>query len=685
MRYSARIAVLAALVCTGVAAAKPLYITVPRAYGSSEPVAVDVAFENKGPVELRVLKPGDTDAFIRAQGDVRRAWQVPPTTANPGNALSRGLNAAHSPGSFLLFALNEDFRKSVAPGLPARPPAPPGRPLARVSEGAEKLVGVPPGFSVVRSQWLNLDLGGSEREFSVPGFDTSYYGSSFEERRVTLPPLPVGTYILQLVQGRVEGQVVLVVTDLTVQLKQTDGQVLVRVAGRDQKPRAGAQVQVYLASGKGPTGTTDDKGEVTLAVQEPRLIATATSGGDTAIVDTDFYSSLAVAPDVFIYSDRPIYKPGDEVKFRGLVRQPDSFLARLFTPRRRDVVVKLVSAEGREIRAGAKVDDFGSFTGTLKVPTDLGTGELRVRAELDTQPHQGEARVQDYVKPTFYLELQPERETVVPGETLRATVKARRYAGGVPPGAKYEVFLYRSLLDAPAWVDDAGLGGQGSAVTYGSASTSEGRLSVPERLYSTVAERSAEEDPWASAATFDANGDAQIEIAVPALKPGEERLPYRYTLTVRARDDQQTFANASAAFFLSKVEVLGSTRYSAAVVKKGTEATLGIRATTLSGKPYGATPGEVEFVLRKADGGEKSLGRKSFTTAADGTYREKVPTSDAGAVVARVTVKDKGGEAWTGEDQLLVIGEASEPVAQVPNLTLASLSGTLEPGDTAQL
>jgi len=62
-----------------------------------------------------------------------------------------------------------------------------------------------------------------------------------------------------------------------------------------------------------------------------------------------------------------------------------------------------------------------------------------------------------------------------------------------------------------------------------------------------------------------------------------------------------------------------------------------------------------------------------------------VPTSGVGAVVARVTVKDKGGQAWTGEDQLLVIGEADEPVEQVPNLTLASLSGTLEPGDSAQL
>ena len=193
MRYSARIAAMAALVCTGVAAAKPLYITVPRAYGSGEPVAVDVAFEDKGPVELRVLKPADVDAFIRAQGDLRRAYQTPPTTVNPGNALSRGLNAARGPGTFLLFALNEDFRKAVAPGLPARPPLAPPRALARVSTGPEKLVGIPPGFSVVRSQWLNLDLGGSEREFNVPGFDTSYYGGNYEERRVTLPPLPAGT------------------------------------------------------------------------------------------------------------------------------------------------------------------------------------------------------------------------------------------------------------------------------------------------------------------------------------------------------------------------------------------------------------------------------------------------------------------------------------------------------------
>ncbi|MCE9669079.1 MG2 domain-containing protein [Myxococcus stipitatus] len=685
MRTVGRLAVLTALMVSGVALAKPLYITVPRAYGTQEPVAVDVAFEDKGPVELRVLKPDDVDAFIRAQGDLRRAYETPPTMNNPGRALSRGLNAARSPGGWLLHALNPGFRDAVGDVLPEAPDVPGSRePLAKMSEGPKKLVGVPKGFTVARSQWLNLDLGGAERDFNVPGFDTSG-GYGFQERRVVLAPLPAGTYVLQLVQGLVEGQVVLVVSDLTVQLKQTDGSVLVRVAGRDQKPAVGAKVQVYLPKGKGPAGTTDAKGEARLEVTEPRVIATATVGGDTAIVDTDFYSTLAVAPDVFIYSDRPIYKPGHEVKFRGVLRQPDTFLARLFTPRKREVTVKLVSQEGRPLTTRVAVDEFGAFHGSLKIPDDLGTGVLRVEADVDGQPHQGEARVQDYVKPTFYLEAEPESETVVPGQSLRVKVRARRYAGGVPAGAKYEVFLYRSLLDAPAWVDDAGKGGQGSDVTYGTPSTSEGKLSVPERLYSSVEARGVSEDPWSSASAFDANGEAQIEVAVPELKAGEERLPYRYSLTVRARDDQETFANSSTSFFLSKVEVLGLARYSDAVVSKGGEATLSVRATTLSGKPYGVTQGEVEFVLRKADGAEKSLGKRSFTTSADGVHREKAPTSDVGAVLARVVVKDKKGEAWRGEESLLVIGAEDEPVARVPNLTLASLSGTLEPGDTARL
>ena len=678
------LAVCAALL-SAAALAKPIYITVPRSYGTTEAPVVDVAFASKGAVELRVLRPENLGTFIQGQADLRRAYETPPTQYNPGRAVSRGLNAVKGPGALLRDALGLEFRKTLVPQVSEQLPPAPSRPVSNLEEGTPKLVGTPPGFQVVRTEWLNLDLGGGDKEFDVPGYGHSS-SSGFQERRVTLAPLQPGAYVVQLVQERVEGQVMLVVTDLTVQVKQTDGMALVRVAGLDQKPRAGAKVTAYLSANRTVTGTTDEKGEAVLAVDDPKLILTAAFEGDTAIVDTDFYSTLAVAPDVFLYTDRPIYKPGDEVRFRGIVRRPDSSLARLFSPKKRDVTVKLIAENaGKETSTRATVDEFGCFSGAFNAPADLETGVLRVVADLDSQPHQSEARVQDYVKPTFYLELESEHETVTPGQPITAKVRARRYAGGVPEGSAYEVFLYRSSLDSPSWVDDAGKGGQGSAVTYGSASTTEGKLSVPVRLYSSVATRQVDGDSWSSAPTFDEEGEATLTIPVPELKPGEERLPFRYVLTVRARDGEGTFANASNTFFLAQTDVMGVVRMNQKVVKANGQATLAIKATTLSGKGYGETDGEVVFSVRKPNGDESELSRQAFRTGTDGVWRGPAPTSRVGVLVSRVTLKDKKGRPWSGDTTLMVVGEGNEPVARVPALTLEALSGVLEPGSTAQL
>jgi uncharacterized protein YfaS (alpha-2-macroglobulin family) len=689
MHARLRAAALAVLALAALpAAAKPVYLTVPRAFGTGEAPVLELAFQRHGPVQLRVLRPEPLEPFLAGQVNLRRAYVSPQTRENPGRWLARGLNHTRLPGTFLYRALGEGYRRDLAPSLPARDDGPDPRPLVRLAEGPEKLVDLPPGTRLVRETWLNLDLGGAARDYSVPGFDEYDFGSSFEERKVTLDPLPAGIYLVQLVQGRVEGQVVLVVTDLRVQVKQTDGDVLVRVAGKDLAPVKGASVELRAATGagKGATGRTDDRGEVHLGSAEPRLLVLVKAGDDQAVVDTDFYTTLAATPDVFVYSDRPIYRPGDAVRFRGIVRQPDAFLARLFTPRSREVLVSLDLAENRQVKGKARVDEFGCFFGELRVPAEAATGVVRLTASLDGPPPGAAARVEEYVKPAFYLEVSGEGETVRPGETLKAKVRARRYSGGAPPGTRYQVFLYRTLLDSPAWVDDAGLGAQGSAVTYGSSSTSEGKLSVPERLYSSLSALSAtSEDPWAGSPQLDEKGEAEIEVKVPALAEGDERFPWRYSLSVRARDDQGTFANGSRPYFLAHSEVMGTVRPGATVALAGGEANLAVRATSLSGAPYGATPGKVAFVLKRADGSERKISEASFTTEADGVFRGTIPAPQAGTMVARVTLFDRQGHPWSGEGSILVVGKKGEESVRVPALQLGSQGGALAPDEEAEL
>jgi uncharacterized protein YfaS (alpha-2-macroglobulin family) len=689
-RLAAAAALAALTLAAAPAAAKPVYMTVPRAFGTGEAPTLDVAFQARGPVQLRVLRPEKLDDFLASQVNLRRAWVQPQLRDNPGRYLARGLNGITFPGPFLDRALNPDLRKDLLPALPDRPDEQP-KAVVRLAEGPEKLIDAPAGMQVVRQVWLNLDLGGTGRDYSVPGFEEYGFGSAWEERKVSLEPLPAGLYLVQLVQGRVEGQVVMVVTDLRVQVKQTDGEVLIRVAGKDGGPVKDALVQLRafsgMGAGAGPTGKTDGKGEVRIASTEPRLLVLAQAGQDRAVVDTDFYSTLAATPDVFVYTDRPIYRPGDAVRFRGIVRQPDAFLSRLFRPRSPEVGVSLELAAGKSAAAQARVDEFGCFSGELKIPEDVPGGVVRITARLDDAPHGAEARVDQYVKPTFYLEVTGETETVRPGEVLKAKVRARRYSGGAPPGTHYEYYLYRSLMDSPSWVDDAGLGAQGSAVTYGTVSTTEGKLSQPDRLFSSVEARKEgySEDPWANAPAFDDKGEAELSIPVPALAAGDERFPWRYSLSVRARDDQGTFASGSRGYFLAPSEVMGTIRPGQTVTVAGGEASLAIRSTSLSGAAYPGAKGTVAFVLRKADGGESKLSETSFTTGNDGVWRGTMPAPKAGTVLARVTLQDKAGHPWSGEASLLVVGQKGEESVRVPALQLGSSGGVLAPAEQAEL
>ena len=678
------------------AEAKPLYITVPRTFTAQESPTLDIAFTGREPVELRVLKPDNFSNFVQQQNNLRRAYTATSTIVNPGRYLSRGLNRLHGPGTWLLRALSKDLRRELSGELAAEDEAP-SKNLSRLAEGPEKLVAVPPGLTQVRSQWLNLDLGGADQDFVVPGFDEWTSHGGYQERQVQLQPLPVGVYVLQLVQGKVEGQVTLVVTDLSVQVKQTDGRVLVRVA-QAQKAVTGAKVSVV----GGESGTTNDKGETFVATKTPKALVLVERGEDRAIIDTDFYSTLSASPDVFIYSDRPIYRPGDEIHFRGIVRQPGGFLAQLLGMKQRTLNVQMIGQAGNAnathtpgeapkepsavAKAAVTVDDYGCFSGTLNVPADADAGLVRLVAQLNGHDQQAEARVQEYVKPTFYLETMSEGDGVTPGGTIKVKVRARRYAGGVPKDVGYEVYLYRVQLDTPAWVDDAGLGGQGSAVTYGSASTTEGMLSIPKRLYSSLSrDIPYQEDPWKSAAKLDASGEAEVSVEVPALEAGEEKLNFRYALTIKARDPQKSEAVASKAFFLATSDVMAQVVLSARALMHGDKAVAAVRALSLSSKPMAEVSGTLELALVQADGKRKVLLTQEVKTGADGVARVDVPTGDIGTVVARATLHDAKNRPAVGEGEMFVLGDKGEAVTQVPALVAESLSSTLEPGQSGKL
>lgn len=682
MKAFAKAGLVAWLLWSAVAEAKPLYVTVPRTYATAESPVIEVSYSTAEPVELRVLRPQSLDTFVQAHRNVRRAYEQPPVLVNPGHFLARGLNQIRNPSDALRRMMNQQTRLKVTRSLEDAVEGVGDSSLVILDPGPDKLAGTPPGMTVLKREWLNLDLGGAERDFTVPGYET-YGNSGYQDRSVTLMPLPPGIYVVQLVQGLIEAQVTLVVSNLVAQVKQSSDSVLVRVATRKGAPSTKTAIDVYDGKAKLGSLTTDDNGEARMSLQNnSKLVVVAKRADDATLVDTDHYGSVTATPGVFIYSDRPLYRPGETVRYRGVVRKTSGFWQTLFSPKTSHVKVAL---EPGGTVTDVTIDEFGTFSGELVVPRDA-ADMVRVVATLDKvakepgDEHQSEARVMDYVKPTYFAELKSAVDNVVPGSPLTVDIVAKRYAGGAPKGVRFEYFLYRTKLDTPAWVDDAGLGGRGSAVTYGSASTSEGRLNVPERLASSLESReSYGDDHWSSAPSLDAEGKGSFEVEVPALAAGEEQQNYKYLVEVRLRDASGEEVRTRKHFVLAACDVAAAVRFDRAAYGPEQAITVAVRSSSPVGKAIAAVTGQLKVKLELVDGSSSVVLDQSVTTDDLGVARIPVKATGPGRLVAEVVLSDSKGRKDASSHTALLLGRGAEAVQDVPTLTATALYDIVEP------
>ena len=81
----------------------------------------------------------------------------------------------------------------------------------------------------MREEYVDLQKGG-EVARSVYGWDTDEpWGNRYMVREISLEPLPDGLYLIQGVQDRAEAQALLQVSSLSMQVKQTRRNLVVRV------------------------------------------------------------------------------------------------------------------------------------------------------------------------------------------------------------------------------------------------------------------------------------------------------------------------------------------------------------------------------------------------------------------------------------------------------------------------
>ncbi len=671
--------VFALLLCFQAAGlvAKELYITVRRDFGAAEAPEIELHYGREAPFTVRIYRPRDMKEFVTGQIDLRRAWREPAVEWNSAKYLFAGLNKTRLQLEWLRSAANLEMRRSLM-GEFGGSSAPSG---TRLSEGPAKIVAGPANFTLVTELSFEPDAADVRTPFDVPGFDWWFSREgSLRQKVVRLPKLAPGFYLVQVLQGDLEGQVVLVVNDLSAVVQQTDGAALVRVARRDGRPAAGAEVEVRNLRGQWiATGKTDTNGVLALqGWKDSELLVVVREKDSVAIVDTEFFPTTAVFPDVYLYTDRPLYRNGATVRFKGILRQPADGLSRLWsslTGRADAARVSIVDLSGKVIvqEVDARVTPFGTFSGSLPIGSGDLNGVYRVRATIAGASHAGEFRVREYVKPLFFFKVQTDQETLQAGATLTASVAVERYAGGVPPGVKVSAQLFRVRAQTPQWVEDAGLGEAGSATTYGWDARGEGdAVSVP---YPVASVEDVE---------MDGEGKARLQLKLPETLPGPPNYDYSFVLRLFGQDPDGNASAFSKTFLDVRSEVVALARMSSVYASPEHAARLSIRAVHPSGKAYGKTRGSIAWTLTpyKLPPVHRET---SFTTGEDGRFDLAIPVDASGRLDALVTLRDRFEKPTTAEATIVVAPrEPGAPVVDVSEVTILQERSVLAPGDVAR-
>ena len=156
---------------------------------------------------------------------------------------------------------------------------------------------------------------------------------------------------------------------------------------------------------------------------------------------------------VYVITDRPVYRPGQPVKFKFWIRQAryDKDDGSVFAGRK--VTIRVTDPRNQElIEREFTTDAYGGFDGELPLADDANLGNYSIRivpkkSDLAFGVNKrvagggGSFRVEEYKKPEYEVTVEAPKRPVSLGETITAKIQAKYYFGG-PVGkatVKYRV------------------------------------------------------------------------------------------------------------------------------------------------------------------------------------------------------------------------------------------------------
>lgn len=213
-----------------------------------------------------------------------------------------------------------------------------------------------------------------------------------------------------------------------------------------------------------PTGTTNITPDTRIAVlntgSQFGLGSTNWADGlDPAWFDQDaaFY---AVTHKIYAYTDRPVYRPGQKVYFRAVVRDKDDMT--YTSPGMETLPVQIIDSQGNAVYSQElSLSDFGTLNGEFEIGDEAPLGFYRVVVDIpegSSIPNGEEGwvgfSVAEYHLPTFHVDVTPNSNQVAAGDTIETQIDSLYYSGGAVSNAAVDY----TVLSQPSRFNYVGKG-----------------------------------------------------------------------------------------------------------------------------------------------------------------------------------------------------------------------------------
>ncbi len=268
-----------------------------------------------------------------------------------------------------------------------------------------------------------------------------------------------GVFVVDVMSGEdrwIKASKMLSLTDLGIIAKKSEDELIVFINSLATVQPV-ENVEITLISSNNQTllsGKTNSEGVIIfkdikdkLKDFEPRIITAETETDfnyidlnateiETSRFDVGGASSYSKNYKVFLYGDRNLYRPGDQVNITGIVRNDQTHIVK-----DEPVIIKIISPTGRVYNQFKKIlNEEGSFEVSFNIPDYIQTGGYRAEVYNGAESLVGSYRfsVEDIVPDKIRVTVKGDREDAKPGDQVKISVDAEYLFGAKASGLRYE-------------------------------------------------------------------------------------------------------------------------------------------------------------------------------------------------------------------------------------------------------